>query len=305
MEEAGDEHVKMNLSVKRGMFGKAVYAAALRFGVPPSMLVVVDLCASYGKDYESVIRVGISPRNYIGFDCSQEDIEKGNRSCNVGNGAKALYYCDILKVDDTRDRIVKAMRERGLPPAHIVLCNFAVHHFDNNDSLFSIISPRASPGVARAGCHLVCALCDASRVRELCGEDGGSLPPGVVGHVSIENMARYDLIEGGKIRANIVRAGQAGGGRYFKSGHEERAVTLDAVMAAARRWGFAAACEGRHYRNNEIYNAELSGMPGGWASTRVMGNDMAKNLDAFLGVHATPILTHLPYERACGLLAGA
>ena len=129
MEEVGDVHVKANLSVKRCMFGKAVYAAALGFGVPPSELVVVDMCASYGKDYESVIRVGISPRNYIGFDCSQEDIEKGNRSCNVGNGANALYYCNILEVDDARSRIVRAMRERGLPPAHIVLCNFAGPHF--------------------------------------------------------------------------------------------------------------------------------------------------------------------------------
>jgi hypothetical protein len=307
---AGDVHVKANLSIKRIMIAKAVYAAALRFNLPPSQLVLLDLCASYGKDYESVVRVGISPRNYIGFDCSEKDVELGNRICNVGGDMKALYYCDITNASDAHRRMSLALQERQLPPAHVVLCNFAVHHFESDSDMFKLIDPNSEHGgVTQEGCALVCALCDESRVRALASEvrheDGGATARGVtVAEVTIESMARYELKEGGLICAMVNRAphskhdGQGSGGRYFKAGVDERAVSLATVIVAGRQWRFSVACAHEVYDNYHIFVNELYG-DGGWASVRRLDPLTYINLSRFLKVHATPIFTHLPYATAC------
>jgi hypothetical protein len=311
----GDVHVKANLSIKRIMIAKAVYAAALRFNLPPSDLVLLDICASYGKDYESVVRVGISPRNYIGVDCSENDIEQGNRTCDVG-GKKALYYADISNVHDARRRICAALQERQLPLAHVVLCNFAVHHFESDGELFRLIDPRCEvDAVTQQGCALVCALCDQSRVLALCEDARVGVevrheqittksPGDTVAEVTIDSMARYELKAGGKICAMVNRAsrhsndGLRSGGRYFKAGVDERAVSLKDVVDTGGQWGFRVACCNEFYDNYEIYKNELYGQDG-WASVRRLELLTHTNLRMFLGVHATPIFTHIPYATAC------
>jgi len=173
-----DLHVKANMSIKRVMLANCMYSVCLTHGITPSEVVVVDLGSSHGKDFTSVIRVGCDPSHYIGFDVFPESVAEGNTMCRVDAAGRdqAIFECDLTAAD-AFGKIRAAMRQRGLARAHIVMCNFTIHHFPNDDALFALIDPGREDALTCTGCHVLCAICDSDGIRKLIDRAVGASNP--------------------------------------------------------------------------------------------------------------------------------
>lgn len=266
------KHVKANLSIKRIQLSKLVYWMSLK-DIHPSEVVIVDLGCSTCKDYESVMRVGILPENYIGFDVDIGSVEEANRRL----GREHAFVAD-LSAADARRTIRMHMNILRLSFAHIALCNFTLHHFRTNQQLFELIDP--SPAVPNAfmmeGCGVMCSILDARNVQQ--------------DRVTISNMVQLTIERGGdvpKIISKIIRNDvEEGTGKYAYSGEPERCVYLDEVIRDGLKKNFIAACSAECYNNAKIFDVEIQPY-----SAR-MEEEYHVNLSHFLSFHATPVFCH-------------
>lgn len=268
----GSKHVKANLSIKRIQLSKLVYWMTLK-GVHPSEVVVVDLGCSTCKDYESVLRVGILPENYIGFDADPASVQEANRRL----GRQQAFVVNLCS-EDAREKIRVHMNAAKLSMAHIALCNFTLHHFRSNAQFFDLIDP--SPQIPYAfmfeGCGVMCSILDARTVRQ--------------DSMTISGMIKLTMrrgVSGPEISSMIIRSDvEEGTGKFAGMGDWERCVFLDDVLRDGANKNFIAACSADSYNNAKIFDAEIA------PHSARMEDEFFINLHGFLSFHATPVLCH-------------
>ena len=283
-------HTKTNLTCKCLCFERLVTGAATHFTIPPSELVVVDLCASHAKDLSNLETTGIRQCNYYGFD---NDIESPSLAQKYARSNLNLVTCVNL-VESSDDAICASIQGALIdasrsqiesPKAHIVLINFAIHLFAKDlEKVFRLIS---NGDWAHKGCLVQCSYISYEGIHTVI-ETPHVYGEGVSFHkdsrvLHIENMAKYSFDECmRRMVPSIVREEHARS--FANNGVAEVIVSDESLCESLQRQGFECICAKDELSHIKLYNESIRTHVASHVTERAR-----LCLEAFMTIHKTII----------------
>ena len=280
-------HTKTNLTCKCLCFERLVAAAASSFRIPPSQLVVVDLCSSYAKDLFNLEVVGIQPENYFGFD---NDVNAPTTAQqHYRTSLNLVTHLDLVKSDDQHihDCIASAMASRSRHRrAHIVLANFAIHLFAKDlGKIFRLVSSAqwAHPDGALVQCSYISRDGIEGVIRNVTSYGSGVSYNPTSLTLTIEAMAKYVFDPTMKrMTPTILRENMNQGG-FANNGVAEHIVSDDEIIEAARGNGFVSICEKDELAHIKLFYASIRRHMSDAKTTE----KIVSCLNAFMTIHKT------------------
>jgi hypothetical protein len=281
-------HTKTNLTCKCLCFERLIAGAATAFDLPPSELVIVDLCSSHAKDLANLETSGVQQSNYYGFD---NDVDSPGLAQKYARSSLNLVTCVNL-VDASDDDIVaiveESMRLRGLQSkkAHIILINFAIHLFAKDlDKVF-----RIAARLGHRGCMMHCSYISYEGLRAVI-DSSNSYGQGVTFHketrtLLIDGMAKYEFDETmRRMVPSIAREENAS--TFANNGVAESIVSDDVLHQVSTRLGFESICAKDELSHAKLYNDSIRMHVAAHVNERTR-----QCLEAFLLFHKSILFKH-------------